>query len=182
LVEFKKRNFDKSFKDFRFDGIRFAHKVYATIHASKEENLDYLIWLDADTEIYDTVTPEYFTNFLPKGKFVGFVGRDTVSETGFLIFDMKHPEAQNFFNRYEWYYNTDAIYQQLEFHDGFIFDIVRKEFEADNKIFSHNISPAGITKNHFNAAFEGYMLHYKGGRKEKRQEQLIKALRRKHKQ
>ncbi len=182
LVEFKKRNSNKTFKDFRFDGIRFAHKVYATIHAAREENLDYLIWLDADTEIYDTVNPEYFIKFLPKGKFVGYIGRDTATETGFLIFDMRHPEAHNFFNRYEWYYNTDAIYDQPEFHDGFIFDVIRKEFEVDNKFSSFNISPPGTTKNHFNAAFEGFMLHYKGGRKEKREEQIAKALRRKRKQ
>lgn len=181
LVEFKKRNSGKTFKDFRFDGVRFAHKVYATIHASREENLDYLIWLDADTEIYDTITPEYLINFLPKGKFVGYIGRDTATETGFLIFDMKHPVAKKFFDRYEWYYNTDAIYDQPEYHDGFIFDVLRKEFEKEEKINSQNISPIGVTKNHFNAAFDGYMLHFKGGRKEKREEQIAKALRRKRK-
>ena len=68
-----------------------------------------------------------FLKFLPNGKFVGYIGRDTDSETGFLIFDMKHPEAKNFFDRYEWYYNTDAIYTKSEFHDGFIFDVIKKE-------------------------------------------------------
>jgi hypothetical protein len=181
LVEFKKRNSNKTFKDFRFDGVRFSHKVYATIHAAQETDLDYLIWLDADTEIYDTVDPTYFLKFLPKGKFVGYVGRDTASETGFLIFDMRHPEANNFFDRYEWYYNSDEIYNLPEFHDGFIFDVIRKEFESSGRFVSHNVSPVGATKNHFNAAFDGYMLHFKGGRKEKREEQISKALRRKRK-
>ena len=181
LVEFKQRNKSKSFKDFRWDAVRFAHKVYETIHASRETDLDYLIWLDADTEIYDTVDPTYFLKFLPKGKFVGYIGRDTASETGFLIFDMKHPEASNFFARYEWYYNSDKLYSLSECHDGFVFDVVRKEFELDNKISSYSVSPPNITKHHFNAAFEGYMLHYKGGRKDKREEQIAKALRRKRK-
>jgi len=180
LVDFKKRNSSRTYKNFRFDSVRFAHKVYATIHASKEKNLDYLIWLDADTEIYDYITPKYVTSFLPKGKFVGYIGRDTASETGFLIFDMKHSEAKSFFERYEWYYNTDAIFNQQEFHDGFIFDIVRKEFEENKKFVFHNISPKSITKNHFNAVFEGYMLHYKGERKQKREEQIAQAIRRKH--
>jgi hypothetical protein len=182
LVEFKKRNAHRTFKKFWFDGVRFAHKVYATIHASREKNLDYLIWLDADTEIYDTVDPEYFLKFLPNGKFVGYVGRDTASETGFLIFDMKHPEAKHFFDRYEWYYNTDAIYTKSEFHDGFIFDVIKKEFEADNRISSYNISPPGVTKNHFNVIFEGFMLHYKGEGKGKRESLIAKAMRRKGKQ
>ena len=179
LLNFKKRNTHRTFKKFWFDGVRFAHKVYATIHASREPNLDYLIWLDADTEIYDTVDPEYFLKFLPNGKFVGYVGRDTASETGFLIFDMKHPEAKNFFDRYEWYYNTDAIYNKLEFHDGFIFDVIKKEFEADNKISSHSISPTGVAKNHFNTIFEGFMLHYKGEGKGKRERLIAKAMKRK---
>jgi hypothetical protein len=182
LVNFKKRNSDKNFKDFKFDGVRFSHKVYATIHASRENNLDYLIWLDADTEIYDTVDPAYFLKFLPKGKFVGYVGRDTASETGFLMFDMKHPEAKNFFDRYEWYYNSDAIYNLEQYHDGFVFDVVRKEFEIDRRIFSHSVSPPGVTKQHFNAAFDGYMMHYKGEGKEKREKLIAKAMRRKGKQ
>lgn len=182
LVNFKKRNNSKPVKDFRYDGIRFAHKVYALIHASREKNLDYLIWLDADTEIYDTITPEYLIKLLPKGKFVGYIGRDTATETGFLIFDMQHTEAQTFFNRYEWYYNSDELYKLPEHHDGYIFDVVRKEFEERNLILSYNLSPAGITKNHFNAIFDGYMLHYKGGRKEKREEQISKALKRKKRQ
>ena len=179
LVNFKKRNTHRTFKKFRHDGVRFAHKVYATIHASREPNLDYLIWLDADTEIYDTVDPEYFLKFLPIGKFVGYIGRDTDSETGFLIFDMKHSEAKNFFDRYEWYYNTDAIYTKSEFHDGFIFDVIKKEFEADNRISSHSISPTGVAKNHFNTIFEGFMLHYKGEGKGKRESLIAKAIIRK---
>jgi hypothetical protein len=182
LVDFKKRNSDKNFKDFKFDGVRFSHKVYATIHASRENDLDYLIWLDADTEIYDTVDPTYFLKFLPKGKFVGYVGRDTASETGFLMFDMKHPEAKNFFDRYEWYYNTDAIYDLEQYHDGFVFDVIRKEFELDHRIVSHSVSPIGVTKQHFNAAFDGYMMHYKGEGKENREKLIAKAMRRKGKQ
>jgi hypothetical protein len=182
LVNFKKRNSHRTFKNFRFDAVRFSHKVYAIIHAAREHNLDYLIWLDADTEIYDIVDPAYFLKFLPKGNFVGYVGRDTDSETGFLIFDMKHPEAKNFFDRYEWYYNTDAIYNLGEYHDGFVFDIVRKEFEIDHKIISHSVSPTGVTKQHFNAAFDGYMMHYKGSGKDSREKLIAKVMRRKGKQ
>ena len=182
LVNFKKRNSNRIFKDFKFDGVRFAHKVYATIHAAREKDLDYLIWLDADTEIYDTVNPEYFLKFLPKGKFVGYIGRGKASETGFLIFDMKHSEANNFFDRYEWYYNTDAIYNLEQYHDGFVFDVIRKEFESAQKITSHNVTPAGVTKQHFNAAFEGFMLHYKGEGKDSREKLMAKAMKRKGQQ
>jgi len=180
LTEFKNRNKNRTYKDYHHDGVRFAHKTYATFHAAKND-LDYLIWLDSDTEIYENVTAEYFLKFLPKGAFVGYIGRKGISETGFLIFDMNHPQARAFFERYEWYYNTDAIYMLEEYHDAYIFDVVRKEFEADDRISSFNVSPAGCKKGHFNAAFNGYMVHYKGDDKSQRDIKIGKALRRKGK-
>ena len=100
LTKFKERNKEKTFKDWHHDAVRFSHKTYATFH-SVDTSLDYLIWLDSDTEIYDIITPEYLLNLLPKGNFVGYLGREKVSETGFLIFDMKHPSATDFFDRYQ---------------------------------------------------------------------------------
>jgi len=178
LTEFKKRNKDKIFKDYKWDGVRFAHKTYAIFHAAKED-VDYLIWLDSDTEIYEFITVDYLLQFLPTGKFVGYIGRDGVSETGFLIFDMKHPYSKEFFERYKWYYDTDSIYSLSEYHDAFVFDAVRKELEEDKKIESYNISPEGAKKAHFNAAFDGYMIHYKGDDKSQRDTKISKALRRK---
>lgn len=180
LTKFKERNKHRTFKDYKWDGVRFSHKTYATFHAAKE-NLDYLVWLDSDTEIYDTVSSDYLLKFLPKGNFVGYIGRDGVSETGFLIFDMNHPHAKDFFARYQWYYDTDSIYSLSEYHDAFIFDVVRKEFEQSGKIKSYNVSPPGTNKGHFNAAFDGYMIHYKGDDKSQRDIKISKALRRKNK-
>jgi hypothetical protein len=180
LTKFKERNKEKTFKDWHHDAVRFSHKTYATFH-SVNTSLDYLIWLDSDTEIYDIITPEYLLNLLPKGNFVGYLGREKVSETGFLIFDMKHPSATDFFDRYQWYYDTDSIYSLPEFHDAYVFDIVRKEFEHSNKIKSYNISPPNLKKGHFNVVFDGYMIHYKGDDKSQRDIKIAKALRRKRK-
>jgi hypothetical protein len=63
-----------------------------------------------------------------------------------------------------------------------VFDIVRKEFEIDHKIISHSVSPTGVTKQHFNAAFDGYMMHYKGSGKDSREKLIAKVMRRKGKQ
>jgi hypothetical protein len=180
LTRFKERNKNKTFKDYKWDGVRFAHKTYATFHAAKED-VDYLIWLDSDTEIYEFITVNYLLKFLPTGKFVGYLGREGFSETGFLIFDMHHSSAKDFFDRYQWYYDTDSIYSLSEHHDAFVFDVVRKELEADKKIESYNISPEGTKKGHFNAAFDGYMIHYKGDDKSQRDIKISKVLRRKKK-
>jgi hypothetical protein len=179
-MAYSEENKEKTFKDWHHDAVRFSHKTYATFH-SVDTSLDYLIWLDSDTEIYDIITPEYLLNLLPKGNFVGYLGREKVSETGFLIFDMKHPSATDFFDRYQWYYDTDSIYSLPEFHDAYVFDIVRKEFEHSNKIKSYNISPPNLKKGHFNVVFDGYMIHYKGDDKSQRDIKIAKALRRKRK-
>lgn len=178
LTNFKNRNKNKIFKDYRWDGVRFAHKAYAIFHSSTDD-IDYLIWLDSDTEIYNFITPEYLIKFLPDDCFVGYIGRDGTSETGFLIFNMKHAESKNFFNRFKWYYDSDNIYSADEYHDAYIFDIVRKEFESSGLIKTFNVSPQGVTKGHFNAAFNGYMIHYKGNDKSQRDSKIKKILKRK---
>lgn len=177
LTEFKTRNSHRTYKDYKFDGIRFAHKTYATFHAANQ-SVDYLIWLDSDTEIYNFIDKDYFLKFLPKGSFVGYIGRKGISETGFLIFDMNHLYAKDFFKRYQWYYDSDALYDLGEYHDAYIFDTVRKEFEADGRISSYNVSPAECTKGHFNATFNGYMVHYKGDDKSQRDQKMSKILKR----
>lgn len=182
LTKFKKRN---SFRDesnikFQYQSIRFSHKVYALYNAAMTSDSRYLIWLDSDTEFYDKVTPEYFHKFLPEGYLVGYLGRtgEAFSECGFMIYDLHNPYAKEFFERFKWYYDSDELYKLPEWHDSFVFDVVRKEFESTNKIKAKNLSEA-FNKHHFNAVLDGYAMHLKGDRKHKREKMLEKALRRK---
>lgn len=182
LTEFKKRN---SFRDesnikFQYQSIRFSHKVYALYHAATTTDSRYLVWLDSDTELYDFVTPEYLRNFLPEGNLVGYLGRggEAFSECGFMIYDLHHPCAKEFFNRFKWYYDTDELYKLKEWHDSYIFDVVRKEFESSGKAVGINLS-VNFNKHHFNAVLDGYIMHLKGDRKHKRAKMMEKAMRRK---
>jgi hypothetical protein len=182
LTEFKKRN---SFRDetnikFQYQSVRFSHKVYALYHAATTTDARYLIWLDSDTELYDSVSPEYFRKFLPEGMFVGYLGRggEAFSECGFMIYDLHHPYTRDFFDKFKWYYDTDELYKLREWHDSFIFDVVRKEFESTGKIVTVNLS-SHVNKHHFNAVLDGYIMHLKGDRKHKRAKMMEKAMRRK---
>lgn len=182
LTKFKERN---SFRDeaevkFQWQSVRFSHKVYAIHHAAMNVKTRYLVWLDSDTELYDHVNDEYFIKFFSKGDFVGYLGRggEAFSECGFMIYDLAHPSAKDFFNRFKWYYDTDELYNLKEWHDSFIFDTVRKEFEESGKINAINLSK-DVNKHHFNVVLDGYIMHLKGDRKHKREKMLEKALRRK---
>lgn len=171
LVDFKKRNSHKTVpqgkKGFLKDAVKFSHKSYCITHAAKNCTTDRLIWLDADTEILSYISKDYLTQFLNKNKFVSYLGRENkYTETGWLQFNMTNSYAQDFFNRWEWYYNSDEIYNLPEQLDCHVFDAVRTEFENTGKILGQNISPT-TNKSHFDLTFKGYMRHYKGDRKDK---------------
>lgn len=182
LTQFKERNKfrNESNVKFQYQSIRFSHKVYALYHAAFNTNSRYLVWLDSDTELYDSVSPEYFRNFLPENYFVGYLGRDNkgFSECGFMIFDLHHKFSKDFFNRFKWYYDTDELYKLKEWHDSFIFDVVRKEFETEEKFKGINLS-ANVNKHHFNSVLDGYIMHLKGDRKGKREKMMEKSQKRK---
>jgi len=173
LVEFKKRNGHKEVpattKGWLKDAVRFSHKSYCIIHASRTIDTDLLIWLDADTEIIAPITHQYLGGKISNGKFVSYLGRPfRYTETGWLCFDMRNKNATEFFNKWEWYYNTDAIYNLPAQLDCHVFDAVREEFQAAGKIVGENISPPELTTQHFDRTFIGKMTHYKGDKKEDR--------------
>lgn len=184
LVSFKERNKNKPVpegsKGFLYDAVRFSHKSYCIVDASRTVNSDYMIWLDADTEILAPISEEYLTSHLPQGKFVSYLGRpDRYTETGWLSFDLTNQYSKEFFDLWEWYYNTDEIYNLTAQLDCHVFDAVREKLEKENKIQGENISPANTGKAHFDLRFSKHMCHYKGDRKENRDLYFKKATRKK---
>jgi len=169
LQEFKKRNkhrpVPQGTKGFIKDAVKFSHKSYTIIHASRTVDTKRLIWLDADTEFKTYVDKKYLGSKLPKGYFVSYLGReDKYTETGFLQFFLNR-KSRHFFNKWQWYYDTDEIYNldgQLDCH---VFDACLKDFP---QLARFNLSPKNAVKNHFNIAFNKYMQHYKGSDKQKR--------------
>lgn len=164
LVEFKKRNKlrPKEGSAWRYGAIGFSHKVYATCHASKFSDADILVWLDADTEFLKPIDEQYFLKFISNDDDLGYLGRKTATETGFLIFNLQNKNTKNFLDLYQWHYDSDELFKFKEWHDGYVFDRVREKLENANNLKSKNISPVGVTKNHFNFLHAGYIKHHKG--------------------
>lgn len=172
LTVFKNRNKNKlnknDKKSFLKDAVRFAHKSYAIVHASRIADTDQLVWLDADTQVIAPLTVEYLKSFLPKGKFTSYLGRNNkYTETGWLSFDMNDKIKTKFFERWQWYYDSNVIYELAAQLDCHVFDAVRKEFELFGKIKSHNLSDPAWNKGHFDKSFAGVLTHHKGDRKVK---------------
>ena len=179
LRKFKERHRNYKPKDFKSDAVRFAHKSFAMYHASKQ-NIDKLFWLDGDTEIIEKISFDYLTSFLPNNFMTSYIGRPDYTETGYLGFNLSHPNIKDFFEKFINYYVTDEIFSLDGQTDCHAFDSARVYIENNYKIENKNLTPPNLSKNHFNIIFDGYMLHYKGGRKDKKEKLLQKALKRKN--
>jgi hypothetical protein len=176
LSAFRERNKNRTFKNFLKDACRFSFKSYAWCHAGLTKSVDILIWLDADTELYNFVSKDYLISTIPSGYYTSHLHREgNYTETGYLGWDLQNPHSDEFFKLYKEYYDTDSIYTLSSFTDCHVYDATKDRLEKEGKIKAYNLSPNGITKDHFQNAFKGYILHFKGDRVNKR-EKMLKSL------
>jgi len=167
---------EKDTDDFRFNVFRFAHKVYAIAEAIKNTQAKYLIWLDADVRTYKKFPLEFLNTLVSDDCYLSFLGREHLktinySECGFLIFNTEH-----FINKIFWkdmmkMYDKGQLFFEKEWHDSYIFDVVRRNLEKKRKIKNFDISHMGLVdvkdnKHVFVASVLGkFMDHRKGDRK-----------------
>ena len=154
-------------KGFKWDAVRFAHKVYAILHCAKETDADILIWMDADTVCHSPITMEEIQRLIPADKDLCFLGRKgKFSECGLYAMNLRSEAVQVFLKRFQWMYNDaeNGIFQQDEWHDSFIFDIVRKHTILNELDWSsHLITGEGHPL--INSDWGAYLDHLKGDRK-----------------
>ncbi len=157
------KNNEGSWK-FQWDSIRFCHKVFAINHCARS-GCDIAIWLDGDTKTFADISLDVIMSWIPEGKFAGFLGRTSYTETGFHIFNMKHPIAIDFFNDWVQYYKDDSIYNLQAWTDCHTYDAARLKFDQR---FWYNLSPEhayGANHVFINGDLGTYMDHMKGKRK-----------------
>ena len=190
LVEFKKKwknvphangdisNFGKyaqrpdSKKGFKWNAIRFSHKVYAIFDAVKRHpDIDILIWIDADTFVHSPVSYEWLDQFIPNNVFASYLGREPKwPECGWYSMNLKHPNANEFFTEFKRMYNDadNGIFTLKEWHDSYVFWIVIKWLEQNFGVVNKNISshlPGGEGHPLINSELGKYFDHLKGDRK-----------------
>jgi len=141
LVEFKKRwkadprangqGPDKRRLDhrkaFKWDAIRFSHKVYAICDAAKQTDADVLIWMDADSVVHTPMPFDFLDDFVPDDKFLCYAGRkNKYTECGWYSMNLRHPHADKFFTEFQRMYDDaeNGIFTLREWHDSYVFDFV----------------------------------------------------------
>ena len=155
-------------KGFKWDAIKFSHKVYAIFAAAKQTDADVLIWMDADIVCHTPMPLEFLDKFIPEDKDICFLGRkDKFSECGFYSLNLKSKNTQVFLKKFQTFYDDaeNGIFQLEEWHDSFVFDAVRKTLKLNEFDWSSNLI-TGEGHPFINTDLGKYLDHLKGKRKE----------------
>ncbi len=161
-------------KAFRWDAVRFAYKVYSVSLCEKNLTNGWMIWLDADTHTHTPVPVEWLAKVCPDDAMISYLGRGEQyhSECGWVAYNLDHPETRKFIHKFVGMYNTDDIFTQREWHDSYIWDVVRRQFQTNHEFFNLNPSShdKGLAGHPFiNSELGRYMDHVKGERKQQGQ-------------
>ena len=157
-------------KQFRWDAVRFCYKVFAKSVASDMIDSGWMIWIDADTITHTPVPLQFLNTVCPSGNMISYLGRGEKyhSECGWVAYNLDAAECRQFVKDFVHMYNTDRIFQEREWHDSYIFDVLRKRIQGRCKF--HNLNPSyddkGLAGHPFiNSELGQYMDHVKGDRK-----------------
>lgn len=164
LASFKQRNSHRRFKDYRWDAVRFSHKVAAVCHAALINDADILIWIDGDVITHSTVTMSDLAGLAPKEEWIAWLDRETVyPECGFYMLNMRHPRHREMIGRLSAMYEDDLLYRLDEWHDSYVLQRVVEQAEVGRK----SLSGAGWQTSHpmVNGPLGKWFDHAKGRRK-----------------
>lgn len=154
-------------KGFKWDAVRFAHKVYSIFHCAKHIDTDWLIWMDADTVCHSPISVDDLARLCPETTDLCFLGRrGKYTECGLYAMNLHSQRTRDFLTQFQQYYDKaeQGIFTLAEWHDSFVFDAVRKHLPLQELDWSsHLITGEGHPL--INSAWGAYLDHLKGDRK-----------------
>jgi len=157
-------------KAFRWNAVRFAYKVFSVALCANNISSGWMIWIDADTHTHSPVPLEWLEKVCPQDAMISYLGRGEKyhSECGWVAYNLDHPETRKFIADFVSMYNTDRIFDEREWHDSYIWDVIRKQYQPANHFYNLNPShnDKGLAGHPFiNSELGRYMDHVKGDRK-----------------
>lgn len=165
-------------KGFKWDAVRFAHKVYSIFDCANKVDSDFLLWMDADTICHSPIRMNRLEHLIPLDKDLCYLGREgKYSECGLYAMNLKSKMTRKFLDEFQRVYDDAerGIFLMDEWHDSFVFDVVRKRFPKLRLLsWSQHLSDLrprpGFSKGEghplINSDWGAYLDHLKGERKE----------------
>jgi len=153
---------------FKWDAVRFSHKVYSIFDCARKSNSDILLWMDADTVCHSPITVEELHRLIPSDKDLCFLGRrGKYTECGLYSMNLKSSSVKEFLKKFQELYDhaETGIFKLQEWHDSYVFDVVRKSMSLLELDWSgHLIKGEGHPL--INSDWGAYLDHLKGARKD----------------
>ena len=156
--------------DYKFNAMRFSFKIFSIFLALEHEKMgNNFIWIDADVRCLKKFNASNIDKFMPaNNQIMSYLGRNNMySECGFLGFNYNHPETKNFLNRVREIYTTGEIFSLAEWHDSWIWDHVRKEFENKGSNFKNISTNPNADHPFVNSGLQEFFDHLKGPERKK---------------
>ena len=164
-------------KRFKWDAIRFCHKVYAIFDCARQAKTEWLLWMDADMVCHSRITVADLSRLCPVNVDLCYLGRGKkFSECGLYAMKLTSPNTREFLDLFQMFYDDaeNGIFTLDEWHDSFVFDAVRKIcVNLRQHDWSANLGDIRPTANNsageghplINSAWGAYLDHLKGDRK-----------------
>lgn len=177
LDEFKERHaktpsangFRNGVYDYRFDAVKFAHKVAALTDFALSIDEGAIIWLDADTFTHADVTIEWLDGLFPGDGYLAWLDRtNCYPECGVVFYRASHPYHRNFMEAFRQIYISGELFRMKETHDSFVLQTLVHRKVVGKKIAEPvSLSGDGKRTGHVlaNSALSTCLDHMKGMRK-----------------
>lgn len=152
--------------DYRFDAVKFSHKIGALTDAGLQQSEDVLIWIDADTFTHSAVTTERLESLFPEPAYIAWLDRKVSHpECGFMMFRCAHPYHSSFMESLRTLYVSGDLFKLRETHDSFaIQNAVHAKVMGGKIPAPRSLSGAGFRTSHpfVNGPLGEIMDHAKG--------------------
>ena len=156
-------------KGFKWDAIRFAHKVYSIFAAAEHCTDDFLVWMDADNYCHSPISQAEVEKLIPVTKDLCYLGRKgKFSECGLYAMNLRSDGISKFLARFEdmYEYAEEGIFLLDEWHDSFVFDAVRRAIPYLHELNWSDGLVTGEGHPLINSEWGAYLDHLKGARKQ----------------
>lgn len=171
-MRMKDGSLDYTANHFKWDAVRFSNKVYCVADAVTNIDSDWVIWLDADTFTFRSVPDGFLDTICPNQYLACYLGRRNGyhSECGWVAYNRTHNQTQNFIDEWKALYDSGELFTLREYHDSYVFDVMRIRYEEANKAEFYNLFDQrqmnGPGHPFINSALGRYIDHMKGKRKD----------------
>lgn len=156
--------------DFRWDAVKFAHKIAALTDFAKDMTEGTVIWIDADTYTHADVTLDWLDALFPGNGYMAILDRARGGpETGFMMFRCGHTAHKQFMRQLERLYTSGSLFKMAEWMDAYVIDQLASTFVRQGLMQKPTSLSGDVSWHHpfVNGPLGSRLDHLKGPRKDR---------------